>query len=88
MADALAEVVLTHTSSIGLRRQRLDKLVLDREIIEVTVDGGTVRVKLARLGGRVVNATPEFDDVVRVARERGMPEKTVLTEAIRAATTR
>ena len=67
LADALAEVVLTHTSSIGLRRQRLDKLVLDRETVEVDLDGATVRVKLARLHGRVVNAVPEFDDVARVA---------------------
>ncbi len=85
LADALAELVLTHTTSIGLRRQRLDKLVLDREIVEVDVEGATVHVKLARLGGRVVTATPEFDDVARIARERGVPEKVVLAAAVRAA---
>ena len=84
LADALAELVLTHTTAIGLRRQRVDKLVLDREIVEVDLDGASVRVKLARLHGRVVNATPEFDDVARVAAARGVPEKTVLAEAVAA----
>ena len=84
LADPLAELVLTHTSSIGLRRQRLDKLVLDREILEVDVDGAAVRVKVARLHGQVVTATPEFEDVARVAAERGVPERTVLAEAVAA----
>jgi pyridinium-3,5-bisthiocarboxylic acid mononucleotide nickel chelatase len=82
LEDPLAEIVLTRTTSIGLRRQRLDKLVLDREVVEVDVDGAAVRVKLARLRGRVVTATPEFDDVVRLARERGVAEKTVLEHAV------
>ncbi len=84
LADQLAEVVLTCTTSIGLRRLRIDKLVLDREIVSVDLEGGPVRVKLARLHGRVVSATPEFDDVARVARERGVPEKAVLAEAVAA----
>jgi uncharacterized protein (DUF111 family) len=85
LTDLLAELVLTHTTAIGLRRQRLDKLVLDREIVSVDLDGTTARVKVARLRGRVVNAVPEFDDVARVAAERGVPEKTVLADAVRAA---
>jgi pyridinium-3,5-bisthiocarboxylic acid mononucleotide nickel chelatase len=88
LQDALAEIVLTHTTAIGLRRQHLAKLVLDRETVEVDVDGGVVRVKVSRLHGRVVTATPEFDDVARLAREHGVPEKTVLAEAIAAASTR
>ncbi len=84
LADPLAEIVLTCTTAIGLRRLRIDKLVLDREIVSIDVEGGPVRVKLARLHGRVVSATPEFDDVARVARERGVPEKTVLAQAVAA----
>lgn len=83
--DAMARVLLTHTSTIGLRRHQLDKLPLPRESVEVDVLGATVRVKVARLDGAVVNASPEYEDVARVAAESGMAEKAVLAATIHAA---
>jgi uncharacterized protein (DUF111 family) len=47
----------------------------------VHVDGHEVRVKLALEAGRVVNAQPEYDDVVRAATATGRPAKDVLAEA-------
>ncbi len=85
--DALERVMLTHTSTIGLRRYAVDKVALPREIAEVEVYGETVRVKLARLDGEVVTATPEWDDVARVAATKGLPEREVL-EAARVAAAR
>lgn len=79
--DALERVVLTHTSSIGLRRYPVEKVALPRETVEVEVYGETVRVKLARLDGEVVTATPEFVDVARVAAAKGLPERVVLDAA-------
>ncbi|GAA5156200.1 nickel pincer cofactor biosynthesis protein LarC [Nocardioides marinquilinus] len=87
-ADALARVVLTHTSTIGLRRRTLDKLVLDRSTEQVDVLGQAVRVKLAHLAGEVVNASVEHDDVVAAATALGLPEKTVLAQASRAVAER
>jgi len=83
--ESLAQVVLTHTSTIGLRRYPVDKVALPREVVEVEVYGETVRVKLARLHGEVVTATPEFDDVARVAAAKGLPERVVLDAARVAA---
>ena len=84
---ALARVLVTHTSTIGLRRRTVDKLPLPRETVEVEVLGATVRVKLARLDGAVVNANPEYDDIARLAAARGLPERTVLAAAVHAART-
>jgi uncharacterized protein (TIGR00299 family) protein len=80
----LERIVLTATSTIGLRRQAVAKRVLPRESVTVTVFDRPVRVKLARLDGVVVNAAPEYDDVARVAAESGRPAKVVL-DAARAA---
>ena len=63
--------MLTHTTSIGLRRHAVDKVALARETVEVEVYGEPVRVKLARLDGGVVTAIPEYDDVARVAAAKG-----------------
>ncbi|MDH2416972.1 nickel pincer cofactor biosynthesis protein LarC [Nocardioides sp. CER19] len=84
-ADALARVLLTRTSTIGLRRHALDKLPLPRKSVEVDVLGSSVRVKVAWLDGAVVNASPEYDDVARVAAATGLPEKAVLAAAVHAA---
>ncbi len=84
-ADGLGRVLLAHTSSIGLRHHPATKRPLPREITTVDVAGASVRVKVARLDGVVVNVSPEYDDVARVATEQGVPEKLVLAEAVRAA---
>ena len=46
--------------------------------------GGTVRIKVATRNGEVVNASPEFDDCVRIATATGRPVKLVQAEALRA----
>jgi uncharacterized protein (DUF111 family) len=83
-ADRLEQVVFTQTSTIGLRRYRVDKRALPRESVVVEVHDRKVRIKIARLDGRVVNAVPEYDDVARAAAERGVPV-TVALDAARAA---
>jgi len=83
-AERLEQVVFAQTSTIGLRRHRVDKRALPRESLVVRVHDGQVRVKVARLNGRIVNAVPEYDDVARVAGERGVPA-TVVLDAARAA---
>ncbi|HET8582652.1 MAG TPA: nickel pincer cofactor biosynthesis protein LarC [Jatrophihabitans sp.] len=85
--ETLERLVLTQTSTIGLRRYAVDKLALPRESVAVAVDGDQVRIKIARLDGRVVNAVPEYDDVARIAAERGVPVKIVM-DAARAAAER
>jgi uncharacterized protein (TIGR00299 family) protein len=79
-ADVRA-AIFRHTTTIGLREQSLRKHALDREMVEVRVDGHAVAVKLARHDGVVVNAQPEYDDVARAARELGRPVNDVLAEA-------
>lgn len=86
--DRLERLVLTHTSTIGLRRYPVDKVALPRETAEVEVYGERVRVKLARLDGEIVTATPEYDDVARVAAAKGVPQRVVLDAARVAAVER
>ena len=81
LVDCMERLILTHTSTIGLRRHSVDKVALPRETVEVEVYGEQVRVKLARLDGEVVTATPEYDDIARVAAAKGVPERVVLEEA-------
>jgi uncharacterized protein (DUF111 family) len=84
-ADAVRLTVFRETTAIGVREHEVGKHALEREMVAVEVDGQQVAVKLARHGGVVLNAMPEFDDVVRAAEALGRPVKAVLADAVAAS---
>ncbi len=73
-----------HTSTIGVREVSVGKTALDREMRAVSVDGHPIAVKLARLGGELMNAQPEYEDVARAAAATGRPVRDVLAAAVAA----
>ena len=81
----VARAILTETSALGVRVRLLQRYELERELRTVEVDGGSVRVKLGLLDGRVVNVAPEHDDCAAVARAMGVPVKSVWAAALAAA---
>ena len=81
--EAIAGVLFTHTTTIGMRYQEMLRDTLDREIRAVDTPVGPVRFKIASRAGRVLNAAPEFDDCARIAAERGMAIKDVQALAMR-----
>lgn len=81
---AVASAMLEQTSALGLRVSRLSRYELEREERSVEVGGGTVRVKIGRLDGRVVNVAPEHDDCAALARRLGRPVKSIWAEALAA----
>jgi pyridinium-3,5-bisthiocarboxylic acid mononucleotide nickel chelatase len=82
--EAIAAVLFTHTTTIGVRYQEMMRDTLDREIRTIETPLGLVRFKIAMHAGSVLNAAPEFDDCVRIAAERSVPIKDVQAQAMRA----
>jgi uncharacterized protein (TIGR00299 family) protein len=80
----LADVIFRETTTIGLRHHEVEREVLHREIITVDTPFGAVRVKLSSRDGRVVTATPEFEDCAALARSRGVPVKDIQALALQA----
>jgi uncharacterized protein (TIGR00299 family) protein len=80
----LADIVFAETTTIGLRHYDVQRECLEREMVAVDTPIGQVRFKIARHGGRVVNATPEFEDCAALARERHLSVKDVQAIAIAA----
>jgi len=79
------QILLRETTTLGARVQEVERLCLPREIWEVTTPYGTVKVKVAKLGDEIVNIAPEYEDCRRLALERGVPLKEVMSAAIVAA---
>jgi pyridinium-3,5-bisthiocarboxylic acid mononucleotide nickel chelatase len=82
---AMARILLEETSALGVRVSRLDRYELEREEQVVEVTGGTVRVKIGLLDGRVVNLSPEHDDCAALAMSTGRSVKSIWAEALARA---
>ena len=82
--EALAGIMFRESTTIGVRYHDVDRERLEREVVSVETPFGTIRFKVARRAGAVVNASPEFEDCVRVASDRGIPVKDVHAAAMHA----
>jgi hypothetical protein len=83
--DDLLQIIFTESTSIGVRTYEVTKRMLQREMVVVQTSYGPVQVKLARLGGRIVNIKPEYEDCRALARKLDLPLKNVLAAARQAA---
>ncbi|HET9193252.1 MAG TPA: nickel pincer cofactor biosynthesis protein LarC [Vicinamibacterales bacterium] len=82
--ERLTATIFRETTTIGVRYREMARECLDREDVTVQTALGAVRVKVARRDGRVLNASPEFEDCVRIAREHNVPVKEVQALATKA----
>jgi uncharacterized protein (TIGR00299 family) protein len=60
--------LLTHTSTFGVRHQKMQRTVLEREINSVETCYGQVSIKLGYLNGELVKVSPEYESLVTIAK--------------------
>ena len=82
-ASRLEAALLTHTTTIGVRRTMASRQTLPRRMQTVTVFGHQVSLKVVTLPDGSERAKPEFDDVDRVANATGKTHAEVRAAAIR-----
>jgi uncharacterized protein (DUF111 family) len=82
--DALAGILFTDTTTIGVRHREMLRERLERTIRTIDTPVGSIRFKIASRDGLIVNASPEFDDCVKAASERGLSIKEVQARAVKA----
>ncbi len=80
-AETLRRMIVDTTSTIGVRESDVRKTALARYWTTVDVDGTPIRIKVAHEDGRIVQATPEFDDVRAAAAALGWPEAVAMERA-------
>lgn len=66
---ALAELLLRETTTLGLRVQPIGRYEASREFRQLDTPFGKVTIKAKIMDGKVIHATPEYDDCVRLAKE-------------------
>ncbi|MFN6465218.1 MAG: nickel pincer cofactor biosynthesis protein LarC [Nostoc sp. DedVER02] len=70
-------VVFRETTTLGIRRTTQQRAILQREIQQVEIEYGQVRVKLAWKGELpekvIANVQPEYEDCAELARKHNIP---------------
>jgi pyridinium-3,5-bisthiocarboxylic acid mononucleotide nickel chelatase len=79
----LENVLIVQTTTLGVRAQPIERVKAARRFETVTTRWGEVRVKLRGWRGRVIDAAPEYDDCLELARAAEVPIREVWNEAHR-----
>jgi pyridinium-3,5-bisthiocarboxylic acid mononucleotide nickel chelatase len=77
----VTRVLFRESTTIGVRWTAYQRERLPREVVTVATVFGPIDVKVSRFEGRVVTVTPEFEQVRRIARDKGLPVREVLERA-------
>ena len=73
-SHAIIDIILSDTTSLGLRIKRESRFKLDRWIEEINTEFGPIHVKFTSdANGTLMGAYPEYDDVKAVAKSSGLP---------------
>ena len=83
-APALERLLLTQTTTLGIRIHRQQRSCIDRVHTTVTTPYGDIRIKIGSLHGEVLNAAPEFEDCRTASTLHAVPVKLVIQAATAA----
>ena len=78
--EAMEEIILTQTTTIGIRRYPTERTVLERSEIQVETSYGPADVKMCAYKGRKF-FYPEYESIRRICREQGVDFQTAYHQA-------
>ena len=84
-ADKFSEMILRETTAFGVRKTIAERRKLRRDFVGVKTPFGEVTVKIGRIGGKVVQAAPEFESAKKLAAKSGVPVKRIFEAAVKGA---
>ena len=77
LLDMMRELIFKHTTTIGIRYTKMDRLICDRTFKIVYYKGLQVHIKQSRYQGNLVNESIEFDDIHRISEVTGESYKLI-----------
>lgn len=81
----LSRILLTETTSLGVRYYETDRICLKRTVTSVLTRFGRIRVKTGIIDDQIVTVAPEYESCKAVARKKNLPLRRVYEEVLRAA---
>ena len=80
--DSLIELLLTETTTFGVRLSSADRIKLRRDFVQVETQWGTIQAKRGYLNGTLIKTVPEYEDCKRLAEQNNIPLRQVYAEAL------
>ena len=78
--EELEQIIFQETTTIGIRRVRMDRTVLQREMERVTLPFGELKIKKCILPDGRERRYPEYESAVELAEENDVPLQLILDE--------
>lgn len=73
--ESVSAVLFEETTTVGIRYFPVQRIICERTIEIVHVDGEDIHCKISSHGGTITNISAEYDDCRRAAMKRGIPVK-------------
>jgi len=83
LREKLAGIIFRETSTIGLRYYPVKRVTLKRAAARVKTKFGTIKVKVIAAPDGTKRATPEYEDLKRIAAAKKIPLKILHDEVVR-----
>jgi len=80
----LSEVIFKETTTFGLRFYSTGRIKLEKEFKTVKTNYGKIRIKIGKLLGKIMSASPEYEDCREISLSKNIPFKSVYEGAKRA----
>ncbi|HEY4388812.1 MAG TPA: nickel insertion protein, partial [Ktedonobacteraceae bacterium] len=71
--ERLALLLLRETNTLGVRIQQVQRRKAQRRQERIETPLGSMLVKIKSLGGQIVSVSPEYEECLRIARQRQIP---------------
>lgn len=81
--ERLQEIIFQNTTTIGIRRMKMERTVLSRELKRIDTPLGEVQVKICEIGAER-RAYPEYDSVIRLCEKHNLSYQKVWNVVSRA----
>jgi uncharacterized protein (TIGR00299 family) protein len=78
--EKMTNTLLRETSTLGVRKYKVEKTMLNREFSKVRTKYGDVTVKASLLNGERIKCKPEYDDCKRLAKENNLSINEIYSE--------
>ena len=80
--EQLEEIIFTETSTLGIRKYKVERDVLERKFDKVTTRFGPVTIKQAFRNGKLLKFTPEYEECRQIAENTNTPLIQILNEVM------
>ncbi len=76
----ISDVIFKETTSIGIRKFKVEKIMLNRDLLTLKTSYGNVAVKCSYYEGKPVKYKAEYEDCKKIAKENNIPLAKVYRE--------